>query len=647
MVPRRVKLDSEHYHALMKKEHPDWNFCPTCNASLSEAGRSSLFSILLTDRESRFIVSISLSPENGTGVVSPFSLDGASKFPVWAEPAQIGSQGLAKERLFEETIIQHVLPAFRYGLKVSKFTGKDTDQSAFSQLFMKYAQKEMSEKAFESATTSTSSSFTPETEMLPQLWKKRKPQLQKDGLLEGEPQAIGGIEQDSPPSTLDDDDDAVPTRAIAGSVAGAESRAQPAEQMKLGDVAEEVALDVPQKDAAATGVLGFDRIFGGGVPRDKLTLVSGESGAGKSIFAIKFLLEGAKRQEPGILAISEGDPLEILEESEALGIPIVRAIEEKKIFLIIKDPQKEYSVKTAVIYNSKNNSEFIDAIRRTAKRTGARRIVVDSLTGLISGGDPASVRKKVSEITQTLSDLRCTVLATGSVNHGSKSLTYYGVEEFFFSALISLKSCNLDGSLVRYLHVPKMKGARHSLQKYVFEIQPQSGIVVCDPLKELFLATRRRRKASESHFDPEAFDSVLKALVAKISPAPALSAQTQFNFEGNHLIAPLQPGSAVADSASHARKIPPPAYTFPLGGREQGPLGLARESSPHSRVQQSGLKTVEGRLPAAAADNPWSFILSDRDEQDEGKKKNGVEEKVGERLNGGEASATVSTKPAV
>jgi len=590
-VPRRVKLDSEHYHALMKKEHPDWNFCPTCNASLSEAAQSSLFSILLSDRENKFIVSISLSPENGTGVVSPFSLDGTSKFPVWAEPAQIGSPMLARERLFEETIIQHVLPAFKYGLKVSKFTGKDSDQSAFTQLFMKYAQKEMSEKAFES--------FSPSPEIQSQMWMKEQP----DGIgppLPAEPQG-GVVEKVGAINRLDTTETPlIAQRAV-------QEGEKPASQI--------VVPGMP--NMAATGVVGFDRIFGGGIPKDRLTLLSGESGSGKSIFAIKFLLEGAKRQEPSILAISDGDPLEILEESEALGLPIVRAIEEKKVFLVIKDPQKEYSVKTADIYNSKNNSEFVEVIRRIARRNRVRRIVIDNLTSLISAGNLDVVRKRVSEITQTLADLHCTVLATGNLQHGSKNLTYYGVEEFFFSALISLKSSNIEGGLVRYLHVPKMKGIGHPLSKYVFEIQPQAGIAVTDPLKD-YLASSRKRSTRSFVADSDAMESILKLLAAKLTQAPTWGAESQFNFLNSNLV----PSTEVRPVPTTSNRQPTTSqYTLPLGGKEQGPLGLSKkiDSVPQvytQRIGQGSRKTVEGKLPTAAADNPWSSILSEREENE-------------------------------
>ena len=45
---------------------------------------------------------------------------------------------------------------------------------------------------------------------------------------------------------------------------------------------------------ASTGILGFDEITGGGVPRGRTTLLVGGPGSGKTIFALQFLVHGAR-----------------------------------------------------------------------------------------------------------------------------------------------------------------------------------------------------------------------------------------------------------------------------------------------------------------------------------------------------------------
>jgi len=45
---------------------------------------------------------------------------------------------------------------------------------------------------------------------------------------------------------------------------------------------------------AATGIIGFDEITGGGLPRSRTTLLVGGPGSGKTIFALQFLVHGAQ-----------------------------------------------------------------------------------------------------------------------------------------------------------------------------------------------------------------------------------------------------------------------------------------------------------------------------------------------------------------
>src|SRR3954462_15403065 len=49
---------------------------------------------------------------------------------------------------------------------------------------------------------------------------------------------------------------------------------------------------------AATGITGLDQVLGGGFPRNRVYLVQGNPGVGKTTLALQFLLEGARAGEP-------------------------------------------------------------------------------------------------------------------------------------------------------------------------------------------------------------------------------------------------------------------------------------------------------------------------------------------------------------
>src|ERR1044072_577749 len=65
-----------------------------------------------------------------------------------------------------------------------------------------------------------------------------------------------------------------------------------------------------------TGIAGLDRILNGGLPRNRLYLVQGEPGTGKTTLGMRFILEGVSRGEAG-LYITLSESKEELESAAA------------------------------------------------------------------------------------------------------------------------------------------------------------------------------------------------------------------------------------------------------------------------------------------------------------------------------------------
>src|SRR5207244_11262055 len=57
---------------------------------------------------------------------------------------------------------------------------------------------------------------------------------------------------------------------------------------------------ISSADRVSTGIAGLDDMLGGGVPRTSSTVIQGATGTGKTLIGLQFLLEGARRGEPGI-----------------------------------------------------------------------------------------------------------------------------------------------------------------------------------------------------------------------------------------------------------------------------------------------------------------------------------------------------------
>ncbi|HET9229619.1 MAG TPA: ATPase domain-containing protein, partial [Thermoanaerobaculia bacterium] len=73
---------------------------------------------------------------------------------------------------------------------------------------------------------------------------------------------------------------------------------------------------------ASTGIEGLDYILGGGFPRNRMYLVKGDPGAGKTTLAMQFLLAGARAGEPGVYATLSETEEELRDVAGSHGWPL-------------------------------------------------------------------------------------------------------------------------------------------------------------------------------------------------------------------------------------------------------------------------------------------------------------------------------------
>src|SRR6476661_879337 len=69
-----------------------------------------------------------------------------------------------------------------------------------------------------------------------------------------------------------------------------------------------MAASITSQDSMLTDVSGLDDILHGGLPRDRLYLIDGDPGSGKTTLALQFLMAGARRGEPCLfVTLSENE----------------------------------------------------------------------------------------------------------------------------------------------------------------------------------------------------------------------------------------------------------------------------------------------------------------------------------------------------
>jgi circadian clock protein KaiC len=69
-----------------------------------------------------------------------------------------------------------------------------------------------------------------------------------------------------------------------------------------------------------TGIPGLDEMTNGGIPKNRPTLVLGNTGCGKTIFAMEFLINGIEMfDEPGVFMAFEEQTNELVQNVKSLN----------------------------------------------------------------------------------------------------------------------------------------------------------------------------------------------------------------------------------------------------------------------------------------------------------------------------------------
>src|SRR5665811_345197 len=83
-----------------------------------------------------------------------------------------------------------------------------------------------------------------------------------------------------------------------------------------------------------TGIQGLDDIITGGVPKNRPTLLLGNTGCGKTIMAMEFLVNGIEMfDEPGVFMAFEEKEDELVINVKSLGYDLDKHIVNNKIYI--------------------------------------------------------------------------------------------------------------------------------------------------------------------------------------------------------------------------------------------------------------------------------------------------------------------------
>ncbi|MGH8047013.1 MAG: ATPase domain-containing protein, partial [Chthoniobacterales bacterium] len=158
-----------------------------------------------------------------------------------------------------------------------------------------------------------------------------------------------------------------------------------------------------------TGIKGLDDILGGGFPRNRIYLVQGSPGVGKTTLALQFLLEGARLGEPALyITLSETrEELESVADSHGWDLNRIELFE-------LSAMQEALEGETENTFYHPSEIELnrtTEALLARIESASPLRIVFDSLSEMrMLAETPLRYRRQILRLKQHFSGRKCTVL---------------------------------------------------------------------------------------------------------------------------------------------------------------------------------------------------------------------------------------------
>jgi len=228
-----------------------------------------------------------------------------------------------------------------------------------------------------------------------------------------------------------------------------------------------------------TGIAELDRILKGGIPEGSVVEISGTPGAGKTILGLSFA-----SQENSVFVSFEQDAGDLIRQAGSVGI------KTDKINFVYRD------------FESGSVGElesFLKDIGRLVKKSNSRRLVIDSISSLITTFLTPSLSREISDknrlvvgsntilpifiesepqtraivraVIMFLKKTGCTCMLTSELPRESDYFSRDTISEFKADGIILLDVQDEEAEPKKTLRVVKMRYVDHIAEPYLFEVR--------------------------------------------------------------------------------------------------------------------------------------------------------------------------------
>jgi circadian clock protein KaiC len=206
---------------------------------------------------------------------------------------------------------------------------------------------------------------------------------------------------------------------------------------------------------SSTGTPGLDDILGGGLTTDRLYLVEGTPGTGKTTLSLRFLLAGAELGEVGLYVTLSETAVEVRAAAASHGW----SLDPIHIFELVSDVGLDPDSEQTVLHPSEVElGETTREVMRQVEELKPKRVVFDSLSEMrLLAQNPLRYRRQILALKQFFAHRACTVLMLDDRTADPTDLQLHSIAH----GVISLEQTPRDfGAERRRLRVVKMRGTK-------------------------------------------------------------------------------------------------------------------------------------------------------------------------------------------
>lgn len=229
---------------------------------------------------------------------------------------------------------------------------------------------------------------------------------------------------------------------------------------------------ISRRAIASTGVAGLDDILAGGLTRERIYLIEGTPGTGKTTLGMGFLLAGAAAGEGGLyITLAETEvELQAVAESHGWAIDAIELVE-----MVPVDGLGEDQEQTLLHPSEVELGETVRDIMAKVDATKPARVVIDSLSELrLLAQTPVRYRRQILALKHFFASRQCTVLLLDDKSADGSDLQLQSIAH---GVIMLEQTLSGFGAQRRRTHVVKMRGVRFRGGYHDFEIE-QGGLVV-------------------------------------------------------------------------------------------------------------------------------------------------------------------------